>query len=487
MNKILCKLLIFKTKLFHFHSISPFINSSYQFLKDKESIHCQYNIFTNSWNTQEKEGRMTEFRLKSSSTGRLSHNVMSINSSNFKLSDLAPPVRMLRDTRAPLTESSQTSPIPPTGPSSSAQGKRRIQVVEHNEEDEEDKRLREEEKYPWLLEDSEDHSFVGRFEGGQTANYVFLVNEGDNFHIAPISKWYKFNPKPQYRTLSLAEAEHSLHSQRSQELSSSHLQQRLETIGEAAASSSQALKEIAPQRKLKVAYGNATSLDQNYYSKVYDENDLDFDVDKANFQDDEGDGLYDESEALEDSINEPHKHLLHQKAAEDKLTKYGKELKNIMKRTNDPNLHLYFAGLEENKDPYASDGDDAEDELLTPIDLQAAIAGREQQNIGDSGEFQPTKRPYSPSTQQSSQQAGRPVLISEAMVIEFLKRAPTTTKNLVVNFRQLIEQNPQNKETLTNILKKVAQIKETVEDGQAQKMLELRDEYKLLSGITNTD
>lgn len=419
---------------------------------------------------------MPEFRLKSSFVD-LGHNVMSINSPNFRLVDLAPPVRMLRDTRTCPTEPVQ---LPAQPSASSAPGKRKVQVVEHNEEAEEDERLKEEEKFPWLLEDSEDHSFVGKFEGGQTANYVLLINQGNNFHVVPINRWYKFNPKPQYKVLSLEEAEQSLHSSRGQVPFWSH---KLETATEA---TGQPSKDAAPLRhKLKVASGNATSLDQNYYSKVYDENDLDFDVDKANFQDDEGDGLYDEMEALEDSINEPHKHLLHQKATEDRLTKYGKELKNIMKRTNDPNLHLYFAGLEERKDPYASEGDDGEEELLTPIDLQAAISGGEPAASG-TGEFQAMKRPLVAAAQLPQTQAGRTV-ISEAMVIEFLKRAPTTTKNLVANFRQMIEQNPQNKEALTSILKKVAQIKETVEEGQMQKMLELRDEYKLLSGIGNTD
>lgn len=49
---------------------------------------------------------------------------------------------------------------------------------------------------PFLLEDFDrQNSLVGRIEGGQRSNYVFLVNHGNEFRVLPVDKWYRFTPR----------------------------------------------------------------------------------------------------------------------------------------------------------------------------------------------------------------------------------------------------------------------------------------------------
>ena len=163
---------------------------------------------------------MPEYPLKSSFL-ELNHNVMVINSQSFKLSSLVPPVRLYRsgstgntknntnntsDANSPSNGTASTAiqtkgPLPPgTKPS-----KRRMKAQAtlkgsiEAQQDEEENRLREEESQPWRLEDSEDRTFVGRMEGSQSGHngncYVLLFNQDNNFHVVPINRWYKFQPK----------------------------------------------------------------------------------------------------------------------------------------------------------------------------------------------------------------------------------------------------------------------------------------------------
>ncbi|KAK9480128.1 hypothetical protein V1514DRAFT_326485 [Lipomyces japonicus] len=73
---------------------------------------------------------------------------------------------------------------------------------------EEERTLRYEEYYPWLLEDFEGkNTWVSNYEGAQSDCYVFFVHSDDGFTMIPAEKWYKFTPRNKYVTLSLDEAE----------------------------------------------------------------------------------------------------------------------------------------------------------------------------------------------------------------------------------------------------------------------------------------
>ena len=113
---------------------------------------------------------MTEYKLKSSYLD-FNHNVMLVNSPQFKITDLAPPIRMYR--KIP------DAPIEVKQPSSFVNKKAITHFIDAtaSADDEQYKLIREEECNPWILDDAEDKSFIGRLEGGQSSNYVLLVNQ----------------------------------------------------------------------------------------------------------------------------------------------------------------------------------------------------------------------------------------------------------------------------------------------------------------------
>ncbi|KAJ2850252.1 transcription factor IIF subunit tfg1 [Coemansia brasiliensis] len=77
--------------------------------------------------------------------------------------------------------------------------------------DEEKRRLDIEEARPWILEDDDEKEvWTGELEGGQSSEYVLFVLAEDGFRVVPVDRWYKFNPKLKYNTMSLDEAEEEL-------------------------------------------------------------------------------------------------------------------------------------------------------------------------------------------------------------------------------------------------------------------------------------
>ncbi|KAK9459316.1 uncharacterized protein V1516DRAFT_708437 [Lipomyces oligophaga] len=82
------------------------------------------------------------------------------------------------------------------------------QVYTNNEEA---RKLRYEEHYPWLLEDFDgQNTWVGSYEAAQSDCYVLFVVDEDGFKMIPAEKWYKFTPRNKYQTLSLEQAEEIL-------------------------------------------------------------------------------------------------------------------------------------------------------------------------------------------------------------------------------------------------------------------------------------
>lgn len=73
----------------------------------------------------------------------------------------------------------------------------------------EKKKLRYEEYYPWVMEDYDGKNvFVGNYEAGasESTNVLFVFDK-DGFKMIPAEKVYKFNPRNKYATLTLEEAE----------------------------------------------------------------------------------------------------------------------------------------------------------------------------------------------------------------------------------------------------------------------------------------
>lgn len=75
--------------------------------------------------------------------------------------------------------------------------------------DENAKRLRFEEFYPWVMEDFDGlNTWVGSYEAGNSDSYVLLSVENDgSFTMIPADKVYKFTARNKYATLTIDEAE----------------------------------------------------------------------------------------------------------------------------------------------------------------------------------------------------------------------------------------------------------------------------------------
>ncbi|KAI9354476.1 hypothetical protein BD770DRAFT_392424 [Pilaira anomala] len=83
---------------------------------------------------------------------------------------------------------------------------------------EDTRELKEQEHRPWILEDYDSqNSFNGTLEGGQRSDYMFFVLSNNGFKVMPVDRWYKFQPKRNFKTLTLEEAEEQLKKQQKRE------------------------------------------------------------------------------------------------------------------------------------------------------------------------------------------------------------------------------------------------------------------------------
>lgn len=81
---------------------------------------------------------------------------------------------------------------------------RQLKVLDENA-----KKLRFEEFYPWVMEDFDGYNtWVGSYEAGNSDSYVLLSVEDDgSFTMIPADKVYKFTARNKYATLTIDEAE----------------------------------------------------------------------------------------------------------------------------------------------------------------------------------------------------------------------------------------------------------------------------------------
>ncbi|CDR40718.1 CYFA0S05e03664g1_1 [Cyberlindnera fabianii] len=74
--------------------------------------------------------------------------------------------------------------------------------------DENAKKLRYEEYYPWVMEDYDgSNTWVGQYDASSADHYCLMYMKGDEFIMVPSDKVYKFTPRNKYATLTLEEAE----------------------------------------------------------------------------------------------------------------------------------------------------------------------------------------------------------------------------------------------------------------------------------------
>lgn len=121
--------------------------------------------------------------------------------------ELVPPLYLRRDSSL-VIQDEEPQPL-----NQAKITRKKAEILEYQEPEE--KQECEEEKIPWLLEDSEQKAFVGKCTQIKLAEdhvtvYYAMVREKNEMRLYRIKKWYKFTPKIQYETLTLEEAEEKM-------------------------------------------------------------------------------------------------------------------------------------------------------------------------------------------------------------------------------------------------------------------------------------
>ncbi|KAI7853341.1 hypothetical protein BDC45DRAFT_510987 [Circinella umbellata] len=227
---------------------------------------------------------------------------------------------------------------------------------------EDTRQLKEEEHRPWILEDYDgQNSFTGTYEGGQRSDYVFFVVSGNDFKVVPVDRWYRFQAKRNFRTLTLEEAEEQLKSHQKREQNRWMMLKRNKQMADEEEAKEAAKLERKPASDDEDAEGGRKSKNDS------DIDDLDFD---DVFQDDEEGGA--EHELEDEDLKDSKERLRRetkgytlggevddeddQQDIEDfnKLTSEGKQIKKLV-RTLEKN-RAYES--DEEGDPYASSEDE---------------------------------------------------------------------------------------------------------------------------------
>ncbi|TIB41943.1 hypothetical protein E3P86_00600 [Wallemia ichthyophaga] len=171
----------------------------------------------------------TDYKLISNNSNGFKYNVMKLNSNKqVDLSTLPQPLKLNRkdpnhlltpvpkrdesgkieldDNHNPiLIDPITKQDIPPIQQPSKHFKKKTKQVFMADESTIE---LRKSERLPWIME-SGDSIWQGQLDGKpQDQSYVMLIfNKNHDFKVEPTNKIYKFNPQPNYNTLSIDEAD----------------------------------------------------------------------------------------------------------------------------------------------------------------------------------------------------------------------------------------------------------------------------------------
>lgn len=472
----------------------------------------------------------------------VSHNVMVLNSTTAKLSDFAQPVRMFRDknsaliqeapAKAAIQQPEGTGKIAVGGGTINAPGskptfKKKTKIFFQGDEEEYDEQTREAEAVPWLLEDFDaQHSFVGKLEGGQSSNYVFFVNQGDEFRIIPVNKWYRFQPKLSYHTLTLEEAESQMAARKKDDVSRWLMKNRTQKTSEEDVSSSgpkmlklaeKVLNDESEQRKRRAQMVRAR-MEESQRGEELDFDEL--------FDDDEGNDNF--GGLLDDITNEESNELQNKNngkstANDYKLSNEGRAVKKIVRhldKTND----IIYASDDEN-DPYASDYENDEDEddfdkwsnpnketginasnvagagvskpkaanasaaaVKTTASSPAPVPSSKASSLSvspvssraASPTASPNKRTATPSNAKRSKTSDdeESLVISESEIIGYLRQGPMSTKDLIAKFKRQLKADPKNKEVFRELVRKLAMVKPVAGSGEEDKLLELKPEFK---------
>lgn len=230
------------------------------------------------------------------------------------------------------------------------------------QQDEAVRQLRQEERFPWVMEDSAGReTFQGALEGGQGGTYVFLKLTADGFDVTPVSKFYRFGQRQKYQTMSLDEAEQKMKQHKS-------LPRWVMKEGETSTRSDN-YSEYEPQRQYRM---KTTSSNQRVNVKAEEqEEELDFNEDFAD--DEEQHALVDDEEdnkELEERIKkemlsanaigeaDPEAENEADQAAKAKLDKEGRRVQRFLEKLEKNNMYE----SDSDSNPYESSSSESDDD-----------------------------------------------------------------------------------------------------------------------------
>jgi len=246
------------------------------------------------------------------------------------------------------------------------------------QQDEGVRQLRQEERFPWILEDDAGKEiYQGSLEGGQGGTYVFLRLTADGFDVTPVSKFYRFGQRQKYQTMSLDEAEETMKKHKS-------LPRWMMKDGEERRPGTP-VEEPQKQYRMKT-----TSTNQRVNVKSEEqEEELDFNEDFAD--DEEQHGLVDDEEdnkELEERIKkemlsanaigdaDPEVENEADEAAKIKLDKEGRRVQRFLEKLEKNNMYE----SDSNSNPYESSSDsDSEAEKDAKTSASVSTKGEDDE------------------------------------------------------------------------------------------------------------
>ncbi|KAK9710668.1 transcription factor IIF subunit tfg1 [Basidiobolus ranarum] len=488
-------------------------------------------------------GTYTDYRLVSGTRETL-HNVLKFqNSKPIDPSKFTPPVRLHRketnsevpevlqeitpgETVTEPTTTGQASGADPTiiAPYGGASRNKQMLFKKRTKQvfptDEGSRKLKEQEAKPWVLEDYDGGNYwSGSLEGGQQSNYFLFVFSEDGFKVVPAHRWYRFQQKLSYATLTIEEAEEQLI--KAQKKDSDRWMMRKRLLSKLEGDGTGEGEEQYLPRKLKVVDhedlhfsdddSSAQKKRRNDVSKHGDIEEVDFDEEFADDEEAPPELEGDQDEIKEEQSRRKPERIVasddeEEEEEEDELTTTGKEMKKAL-LTLEKNT-AYDSDDEEN--PYLSQEDEEEEEqeedkekekeieeekkkqeaanqpaptkssIFTPKPsrpvFKSSSAVRSSSPPRSVNSLDKKRKPESPVNDFAkkprvlSPSATKPVtpipaadsnLITEEEIVNLIRNNSLTTKDLITKIKKKLKADPRNKQLISAIVKKVA----TTKDG----------------------
>lgn len=350
-----------------------------------------------------------------------------------------------------------------------------------------------EEQCPWELKDCNEKTYLGRKEGGITANSSYIIMREAQpgiYEAFPVEDWFTFTPKINYTTLNDEEAEEEfLRRNKTQNHYNLMLQKRLNTnLGSQSEYENAQLKvhdaedldsddanedineDSTKKRKKKLKkFAKSKDKDDEELDKEKDDEDQ-YDAAASHEVD-----YISESES-DDSIDLNSEKPDTVKKSEIALKVEGQTFQESDNEDEEENSEMKKLLLEHGEDESGSDVDENSEEFKALMLKNKANTISKESKLERSAS--PAKNGKEPPSKKQKTDKSEGSNLTEENVWRYLARKPISTKELIAKFKS--KKSGLNKQEmvykLSSILKKIA--KQFMKDGK--NYFVLKDEYKNL-------